>query len=90
MHYYNASTTIPMGLLVLCTLCYIGRGWTLDNIQEDTAIGGETACTFIHKLIAFGSNDLYHKYVNSPENLNELNDCERVLLCWISWLHRIL
>ena len=77
VHYYNGSTTIPMGLLVLCTLRYLGRGWTLDDLQENTAISRETVRNFIHKFIAFGANDLFNKYVNCPVNLNELNDCAR-------------
>ena len=66
-----------MELLVLSALCYLGKGWKLDYVQESTAISRETVRLFISKFIKFGSEDLFNKYVNCPVNLNELNDCAR-------------
>ena len=31
----------PISLLLLCALRYLGRGWTFDNLSENTAISEE-------------------------------------------------
>ena len=73
VHAYNKKTTVPLGLLVLCALRYLGRGWTLDDLVENTGIGFETVRKFIHGFLIFGSRYLYNKYVVMPENSTDLN-----------------
>ena len=41
-HKYNQKMSSPISLLVLTSLCYLGRCWTLDDLQESTAINKET------------------------------------------------
>ena len=41
-HKYNKQENYPISLLVLTALRYMGRGWTLDNLQENTAVSRET------------------------------------------------
>ena len=53
-------------MLVLCVLRYLGRGWTVDDLEESTAISHETIRQFIHVFICFGSDTLYDKYVIAP------------------------
>ena len=45
----------PLSLLVLCVLRYIGLGWTLDDLSENTGISEEVIRVFLHKFIEFGS-----------------------------------
>jgi hypothetical protein len=40
-------------LLVLGLLRYIGRGWTFDDIKEQTAISNEVHRLFFHTFIDF-------------------------------------
>ena len=51
VHYFNGSRIIPMELLVLGVLRYLGRGWTMDDVQENTGISKETIRIFITKFI---------------------------------------
>jgi hypothetical protein len=37
----NNKMSSPIELLVLGSLCYLGRGWTFDDIEEQTAISRE-------------------------------------------------
>ena len=77
---YNKQPTIPIELLVLCVLRYLSRGWTLDNLQEPTAINKETVRIFIHKFIHFRGTVLYTKYVIAPCSQDDLHDWELELL----------
>ena len=45
----------PLHLLLLGFLRFSGRGFTLDDLEEVTAIGKETHRLFIHKFILYGS-----------------------------------
>ena len=65
----------PLELLLLGTLRYLGRGWTLDDVEEATGISEETHRRFLHLYILWGSTDFYDKYVTLPANEEELNDC---------------
>lgn len=56
----------PMSLLLLCSLRYLGRGWTFDDLSENTAISQEVIRTFFHEFISYGSTVLYDKYVRTP------------------------
>ena len=49
----------PLSLLVLCSLRYLGRGWTFDDLSENTAISIEVIRPFFHSFICYGSTVLY-------------------------------
>jgi hypothetical protein len=61
----------PIPLLVLCVLRYLGRGWTFDNLSENTGISEEIIRVFFHKFIEFGSTVLYKRYVVPPVNAED-------------------
>jgi hypothetical protein len=61
----------PLPLLILCALRYIGRGWTFDDLSENTGISEEIIRVFFHRFIDFGSTILYKKFVISPSNASE-------------------
>jgi hypothetical protein len=50
----NQTKAKPIELLVLGSLRYLGRGWTFDDLEENTGIGEETFRRFFHKFIDFG------------------------------------
>ena len=52
---------LPVELLVLCALRYLGRGWTFDDCEESTAIDKEVHHCFFQVFIRFGSTELYQK-----------------------------
>ena len=71
-HQWNkASSKVPIDLLILGSLRYLGRGWVFDDIEEATGINKETHRQFFHKFIIYGSTILYSKYVNYPKNSSE-------------------
>jgi hypothetical protein len=70
-HKSNNKQASPIELLVLGSLQYLGRGWTFDDIEENTAISKEVHRTFFHRFVEFGSTVLYDKYVLTPDNVNE-------------------
>ena len=41
----------PLGLLLLGSLRYIGRGWTFDDLEEATGINEETHRQFFTNLL---------------------------------------
>ena len=45
----------PISLLFLTSLCFFGRGWTFDDLSENTSIKEETIRIFFHAFIDFGS-----------------------------------
>lgn len=63
--------TTPLPLLVLCCLRYIGRGWTFDDLSENTGISDEIIRVFFHRFIEFGSTVLYKKHVVAPESADD-------------------
>jgi hypothetical protein len=65
------ATSLP--LLVLCSLRYLGRGWTFDNLSENTGISEEVIRVFFHRFITFGSTVLYEKYVVAPVTSDDAN-----------------
>lgn len=68
----------PIELLVLGSLRYLGRGWTFDDlVEESTFIDKEVYRVFFHKFVEFGAKKLYPLYVTTPSTLEELRDCER-------------
>ena len=63
---------VPLDLLVLSGLRYIGRGWTIDDLSEVTVVSYEVIRNFIHKFITWGGTVLYDKFVIQPNNEDEL------------------
>ena len=70
-HKSNNKQALPVELLVLGSLQYLGRGWTFDDVKENTAISKEVHRTFFHRFIEFGSTVLYDKYVLTPVFVNK-------------------
>jgi hypothetical protein len=62
-HKSNNKQALPIELLVLGSLRYLGRGWTFNNVEDNTAISKEVHRTFFHHFVKFGSTVLYDKYV---------------------------
>ena len=79
-HRYNKRKVLPLKLLILCSLRYLGRGLTFDDLEEYTGISTETIRLALHKFIKFGSTHLYNKYVKNPSNATEFLDCENEYL----------
>ena len=75
VHRYNKKPGTPIELLVLADLQYIGRAWTIDDLEEATVINCETLRLSIHKCIEFGSTTLYDKYGIVPMTFEQLSDC---------------
>ena len=50
-------------LLILSSLYYIERAWTLDDIEEANGISRECNRQFLHVFIQYGSSVLYRKLV---------------------------
>jgi hypothetical protein len=69
----NNKQSSPIELLVLGSLRYLGRGFTFDDIEENTAVSKEVHRTFFHRFVEFGSTVLYEKYVLTPHNIDEAN-----------------
>uniref|UniRef100_A0A7S2XME1 DDE Tnp4 domain-containing protein n=1 Tax=Attheya septentrionalis TaxID=420275 RepID=A0A7S2XME1_9STRA len=67
----NGKESFPIPLLLLTSLRYLGRGWTFDDLAENTAMGDEVIRTFFHCFIKFGSTCLYDMYVRTPVNARE-------------------
>jgi hypothetical protein len=70
-HKRNNKQALPIELLVLGSLRYLGRGWTFDDVEENTAISKEVHRTFFRRFVKFGSTVLYEKYVLTPVYVNE-------------------
>ena len=60
-HKRNNKQASPIELLVLGSLRYLGRGWTFDDVEENTAVSKEVHRTFFHRFVEFGSTALYEK-----------------------------
>ena len=57
----------PVGLLLLGSLRYIGRGWTFDDLEEATGISQEVHRKFFHTFITFGNKVLYPRHIIYPK-----------------------
>ena len=56
---------MPMLLLLLCSLCYLGWEWTFDDLSENTAISQEVIRTLFHVFIlSYRHTVLYDKYIH--------------------------
>ena len=68
-HKWNGKKSSSLELLLLGSLRYLGRGWTFDDIKEQTAISCNVHHTLFHKFIDFGSTTLYSMHVLTLVNL---------------------
>ena len=67
-------------LLLLGTLRYIGRAWTLDDLNESNGISKSTNRLFLLAFIKYGSSVLYKKYVLEPAVNIPFSDREHLFL----------
>lgn len=65
---------LPLELLVLGSLRYLGRGWTFDDLEEATGISEESHRCFFHKFIKACRIHFYPKYVVEPSSHEEIAD----------------
>ena len=63
----------PIELLLLGSLRCLGRGWTLDDLEESTGVDKETHRQFLHKFLNCGSGTLHQRWVRLPL-LEDLED----------------
>eukprot|EP00957_Ditylum_brightwellii_P037596 2843573-Ditylum_brightwellii.AAC.1 len=56
----TGTELLPIELLLIGSLCYLGRGLTFDDIEEFIAIHKETHGQFFHKCIEFGRKAGFH------------------------------
>jgi len=71
---WSRQKTAPISLLLLALLRYLGRGWTFDDLAENTAISQEVVRVFFHKFIDYGSSVLYRRYVHPPCSCADARD----------------
>ena len=50
---------VPLDLLILGALRYLGRGWTFDDLEEATGISEETHRQFFHEFCEVGARILF-------------------------------
>ena len=62
---------LPLSLLLLGALRYLGRGWTFDDLEEDTGISSETHRIFFHIFVKFGRELMYPMFVKYPTTKEE-------------------
>ena len=51
---------------LLGSLRCLGRGWTFDDLEEQTAISQEVHRCFFHVFIKWASDDLFQRFVLTP------------------------
>ena len=66
---------VPVELLVLGCLRYLGRGWTFDDLEECTGISEETHRIFFHKFVRECRIRLGAKFIVAPETDEDIADC---------------
>ena len=52
----------------MSTLRYLGRGWTFDDLEENTGICKDIHRLFFRQYIKYGKTALYPKFVKYPTN----------------------
>ena len=67
-----------MKLLLLGSLRYIGRSWTLDDICEANGISINTNDSFLKAFIKYGSTTLYKKWVLDQRITNPVHEQESI------------
>jgi len=61
----------PLELLILSALRYLGRGWTFDDLEENTMISVEVHRNFFHQFVSVGEKILYPMYVKGQQPATE-------------------
>ena len=69
----TGQKAVPIDLLLLGFFRYTGRGFTLDDLQEATAIDKETHRQFILKFIEYGSTCLWDTFVIKMDTADDAN-----------------
>ena len=62
---------VPMELLLLGFLRYVGRGFTFDDLEECTAISRETHRQFMNTFIKYGSSVMWKRYIIKTFNVED-------------------
>jgi hypothetical protein len=65
---------VPLDLLVLGSLRYLGRGWNFDDLEESTGISEESHRRFFHLFVKACKKNLYPKYAVEPSTAEEIAD----------------
>jgi hypothetical protein len=73
---YIPRKTSPLELLLLGALRYLGRGFTFDDIEEDTFISADVRCCFFHSFTKWGADVLYNTYVRMLDSVSEVMECK--------------
>ena len=66
---------IPLEILILGALRYLGRGWTFDDVSESTGVSEEVHRKFLKLFCRACRLNLYPKWVKRPETEEEIADC---------------
>ena len=66
---------VPLDILILGALRYLGRGWTFDDINEATCVSEEVHRRFFKDFTIACTENLYPKWVKRPETPEEIEDC---------------
>jgi hypothetical protein len=67
----KCNSTSPIELLILGGFCYLGRGWTFDDLEESTMISAKVHCNYFHQFIIVGADILFPLYVLTPTTVEE-------------------
>ncbi len=67
---------VPLEILVLGSLRYLGRGWTFDDLEEATGVHEETHRRFFHNFVSQCRHRLYKEFVRQPDTLAEIEDSQ--------------
>jgi hypothetical protein len=67
----------PIEILILGALRYLGRGWTFDDIEEQTNVSEETHRRFFHEFVEVGSTAMYAMWVKTPATADDLASSRR-------------
>ena len=60
------SAPIPLLVLLLTSLQYMGRALTLDDLEELCWTDADVIRVFLHVFLKFGRTDLYERYTRTP------------------------
>ena len=66
---------VPLEILILGALRYLGRGWTYDDISERTGVSEEVHRIFFKAFVKAVRNHMYPVWVKRPETDEEIADC---------------
>ena len=69
-----------MKLLLLGAMCYIGRSWTFNDIEESIAISREASRVFFLIFIKYESTILYKRWDLDPSLNVNVASHERYLM----------